>query len=309
MLKISVVIPVHNEEGNVFPLYQELLTTIQKIGSTYEFLYIDDGSTDLSYKNIQILAEQDKNVKYIHFSKNFGHQNAVFAGLEKSSGDAIVIIDADLQDPPQLIEKLYEKFIEGYEVVFAQRTYRSDETWLKLTSAKLFYRFINKLSDVYIPEDTGDYRMISKKVKDVICSMPEQNKFIRGQIAWAGFKQIGVPFERKGRRSGKTNYSYAQMFKFAYDGIVSFSNRPLHLATYAGFLISLTAFAVIIYSVYQKYWNNNTVQGWTSIMLSVLFLGGVQLICLGIIGEYIGRILDNVKDRPNYVIKESNLED
>ena len=309
MLKISVVIPVHNEEGNIFPLYQELLNTIQKIGTAYEFIYIDDGSTDLSYRNIQILAEQDKNVKYIHFSKNFGHQNAVFAGLEKSNGDAIVIIDADLQDPPQLIEKLYQKFIEGYEVVFAQRTYRSDETWLKLASAKLFYRFINKLSDVYIPEDTGDYRMISKKVKDVICSMPEQNKFIRGQIAWAGFKQVGVPFERQGRRSGKTNYSYSQMFKFAYDGIVSFSNRPLHLATYVGFLISLTAFAVIIYSVYQKYWNNNTVQGWTSIMLSVLFLGGVQLICLGIIGEYIGRILDNVKDRPNYVIKESNFED
>ena len=308
-MKISVVIPVHNEEGNILPLYAELIATLKKITPEYEIIYIDDGSKDKSFQNIKILSGQDICVKYIHFSKNFGHQNAVFAGLEKSTGDAIVIIDADLQDPPQLIEQLYIQFSEGYEVVFAQRTYRTDETWLKLTSAKLFYKFINKLSDVYIPEDTGDYRIISRKVKEVICNMPEQNKFLRGQIAWAGFKQIGVPFERQGRYSGKTNYSYSKMFKFAYDGIVSFSNRPLHLATYLGFVVSFIAFIVIIYTLYQKYMNNTTIQGWSSMMMSVLFLGGVQLICLGIIGEYIGRILDNVKNRPTYVIKESNIED
>jgi dolichol-phosphate mannosyltransferase len=305
-LKLSVVIPVHNEEGNILPLYHELLAVLKKTATDYEIIFVEDGSSDFSFQKIKELAALDIHIKYICFSKNFGHQIAVFAGLEKASGDAIVIMDADLQDPPQLIEQMYRKFMEGYDVVFAQRISRGNETWLKLASAKIFYRFINKLSDVYIPEDTGDYRIISKKVKDIVCSMPEHNKFLRGQIAWSGFKQTGIPFERQGRHSGKTNYSYAKMFKFAYDGIVAFSNTPLRLATFLGFAVSVFAFVVIIYTFYQKYMNNNTVRGWSSIMTSVLFLGGVQLICLGIIGEYIGRILDNVKNRPPYIIKETN---
>lgn len=307
-MKISVVIPVHNEEGNILPLFHALTSVLKKITNSFELVFVDDGSTDQSLTHIKILAEQHQTTKYISLSKNFGHQVAVFAGLQYASGDAIVIIDADLQDPPELIEQLFVKFSEGYDVVFAQRTYRKDETWLKLTSAKLFYRFINKLSDVYIPEDTGDYRIISKKVKDIICSMPEHNIFLRGQIAWAGFKQIGVPFERAGRHSGKTNYSYTKMFKFAYDGIVSFSNTPLRIATYLGFIVSIFAFVIIIYSLYQKYVNDNTVQGWSSTIISILFLGGVQLICLGIIGEYISRILDNVKNRPKYIIDETNID-
>jgi glycosyltransferase involved in cell wall biosynthesis len=306
-MKISVVVPVHNEEGNILPLFNELSNTLDKLEKSYEIVFVNDGSTDNSLSNIKILSDKNSHVKYIDFSKNFGHQIAVYAGLQNAIGEAIVIIDADLQDPPSLIADMYGKFLTGYDVVYAQRTYRKDETWLKLFTAKSFYRFINQLSDVYIPIDTGDYRIISKKVKDVICSMPEHNKFLRGQIAWAGFNQTSVPYMRLGRHSGSTNYSYAKMFKFAYDGIVSFSNTPLRLATYLGFAVSLFAFALIIYTLYQKYMNQNTIQGWSSIMLSVLFLGGIQLICIGIIGEYIARILDNVKNRPKYIVKESNI--
>ncbi|QQR98638.1 MAG: glycosyltransferase family 2 protein [Sphingobacteriales bacterium] len=307
-MEISVVVPVHNEEGNIIPLHQELCDVLRNIEVEFEIVFVNDGSTDQSINIIKELATQHSYIKYLDFSKNFGHQLSVFAGLEYATGNYIVIIDADLQDPPALIKNLYHKIKEGYDVVYAQRTYRKDETWLKLFTAKSFYRFINQMSDVYIPVDTGDYRIITQQIRDVICSMPEHNKFLRGQIAWAGFKQTGVPYERMGRHSGSTNYSYAKMFQFAYDGIVSFSNTPLRLATYLGFAVSLFAFVIIIYTLYQKYANQNTIQGWSSIMLSVLFLGGIQLICIGIIGEYIARILDNVKNRPQYIVKESNIE-
>lgn len=307
-MEISVVVPVHNEEGNILLLHQELCLVLQQLNVDYEIIFVNDGSTDQSIKIIKQLATEHLPVKYIDFSKNFGHQLSVFAGLEHTIGNYIVIIDADLQDPPSLISALYKKIKEGYDVVYAQRTYREDETWLKLFTAKSFYRFINQLSDVYIPIDTGDYRIITKQVKNIICNMPEHNKFLRGQIAWTGFNQVGVPYERMGRHSGTTNYTYSKMFKFAYDGIVSFSNTPLRLATYLGFAVSFFAFILIVYTLYQKYMNQNTIQGWSSIMMSVLFLGGIQLICIGIIGEYIARILDNVKNRPHYIIRESNTK-
>ncbi len=306
-MDISVVIPVFNEESNLLVLHERLVNVVTSISNNYELIFVNDGSKDKSLQIIKELANKNPQIKYIDFSKNFGHQLAVFAGLENAKGDAIVIIDADLQDPPELIKDLYHKMIEGYDVVFAQREQRVGESWHKLITAKLFYRFINRLSDVSIPLDTGDFRIISKKINDIIVSMPEWNKFLRGQIAWTGFNQTSIQYTREERYAGKTNYSYSKMFSFAFDGITAFSNLPLRLATYLGFVVSLISFFFILYTLYQKYINGNVVQGWSSLMVSILFIGGVQLICLGIIGEYLGRIMDNVKQRPLYIVRESNL--
>lgn len=306
-MDISVVIPVYNEETNLPVLYDRLVNTITSFTNDYEFIFVNDGSQDNSLNIIKELTGKNSQVKYIDFSKNFGHQLAVFAGLENAKGDAVVIIDADLQDPPELIKELYAKMKQGYDVVFAQREQRAGESWHKLVTAKLFYRFINRLSEVTIPMDTGDYRIISKKINDIIVSMPERNKFLRGQIAWTGFNQTFIQYKRDERYAGKTNYSYSKMVAFAFDGITAFSNLPLRLATYMGFIVSLVSFAVIVYTLFQKYVNGSVVQGWSSLMVSVLFMGGVQLICLGIIGEYLGRIMDNVKQRPLYIVRESNM--
>jgi len=304
---ISVVIPVFNEESNLPVLYERLVNSVTSISNDYELIFVNDGSKDNSLNIIKELSLKNPQVKYIDFSKNFGHQLAVFAGLENAKGDTIVIIDADLQDPPELIKELYSKMKEGYDVVYAQREQRVGESWHKLMTAKLFYRFINRLSEVSIPLDTGDFRIISKKINDIIVSMPERNKFLRGQIAWAGFNQTFVSYNREERYAGKTNYSYSKMFSFAFDGITAFSNLPLRLATYLGFAVSLISFFFILYTLYQKYFKHDVVQGWSSLMVSILFIGGVQLICLGIIGEYLGRIMDNVKQRPLYIVRESNL--
>lgn len=307
-MDISVIIPVFNEEKNIPVLYERLVNAVTSISNNYEFIFVNDGSKDQSLAVIKSLAANNSQIKYIDFSKNFGHQPAVFAGLEYATGNSIVIIDADLQDPPELINDLYAKIQQGYDVVYAQREHRVGESWHKLLTAKLFYRFINNLSEVPIPLDTGDFRIITKKIRDILIAMPEHNKFLRGQIAWTGFNQTCVKYKREERYEGKTNYSYAKMVSFAFDGITSFSNMPLRLATYMGFLVSFISFMVILYTLYQKYANNNTVQGWSSLMVSILFIGGVQLICLGIIGEYLGRIMDNVKNRPLYIIRDSNMK-
>jgi dolichol-phosphate mannosyltransferase len=306
-MEISVVVPVHNEEGNLPVLHERLVNAVTSITNDYEIIFVNDGSADASLLILKSLVDLNPNIRYIDFSKNFGHQIAVFAGLEHALGNAVVIIDADLQDPPELISDLYRKMKQGYDVVFAQREQRAGEPWHKLITAKLFYKAINKLSDVSIPLDTGDYRIISRKIVDIIVSMPEHNKFLRGQIAWAGFNQTSIAYRRDERYAGKTNYSYSKMFSFAFDGITAFSNLPLRLATYMGFVVSLVSFLVILYTLYQKYLKNDVVQGWSSLMVSVLFIGGVQLICLGIIGEYLSRIMDNVKQRPLYIVRESNI--
>lgn len=306
-MEISVVIPVFNEEANLPLLHERLVNAITSCSNDYEFIFVNDGSTDKSLQIIRDLAARFAQVKYIDFSKNFGHQLAVFAGLEHATGEYIVIIDADLQDPPELIQELYAKIKTDFDVVYAQRETRVGESWHKRFTAKLFYRFINTLSDVAIPLDTGDYRILTKRIKDIVVAMPERNKFLRGQIAWTGFNQSSVMYKRDERYSGKSNYSYTKMFSFAIDGITAFSNLPLRLATYLGFLVSLISFFVILYTLYQKYINHNVVQGWSSLMVSVMFIGGVQLICLGIIGEYLSRILDNVKQRPLYIVRDSNL--
>ncbi len=305
-VEISVVIPVYNEEGNLRALHERLSMVLSSLTADFEMVFVNDGSTDSSIEIIRELTK-DKKVKYLDFSKNFGHQIAAFAGLEHAEGNAVVIIDADMQDPPELILELYQKMQEGYDVVYAKRQVRDGETWHKKLTAKWFYRLINNLSEVEIPLDTGDFRIMSSRIKNIIISLPERNKFLRGQIAWTGFNQTYVLYNRAERMQGKSNYTYSKMFRFAFDGITSFSNFPLRLATYLGFIVSLVAFVVIVYTLYQKYFGIDTVPGWSSTMVSILFLGGVQLICLGIIGEYLGRIMDNVKQRPLYLIKETNI--
>lgn len=307
-MEISVVIPIFNEEANIHLLHERLVNAVTAVTNDYELIFVNDGSKDKSLPIIKELSAKFSQVKFIDFSKNFGHQIAVFAGLEHAQGNTIVIIDADLQDPPELIKDLYTKLQQGYDVVFAQREQRVGESWHKLLTAKLYYRILNRLSEVEIPLDTGDFRIITKKVKDIIVSMPEHNKFLRGQIAWTGFNQTSILYKREERHAGNTNYPYSKMLKFAFDGITSFSNIPLRLATYLGFMVSFVAFLVIVYTLYQKYFKHDVVQGWSSLMVSILFIGGVQLICLGIIGEYLGRIMDNVKKRPLYIVKDSNCK-
>ena len=254
----------------------------------------------------QIIAANDR-VRFIDLSRNFGHQIAVSAGLDHCKGDAVLIMDADLQDPPELIAELYKKLQLGYDVVYAKRTDREGESAMKKFTASLFYRLLRKITSVEIPVDTGDFRIISRKVVEVIKKMPEQEKFLRGQIAWVGFKQTFVEYKREARTRGKSGYSYSKMLKFAFDGITSFSNFPLRFATIAGFIVSGFAFLLMLWALYARFIARDFVQGWTSLILAVLFLGGIQLIGIGIIGEYISRISANVRNRPLYIIRDSNL--
>jgi dolichol-phosphate mannosyltransferase len=307
MIELSVVIPVYNESLNIHKLYQRLKLVANSISPAHEFIFVNDGSKDNTLELVKELAAQDPAVRYISLSRNFGHQIAVMAGLDNTLGEAIVIIDADLQDPPELINEMYAKLKSGYEVVYAKRKKREGESFMKLFTAKLFYRILSSITSINIPVDTGDFRIIHKKVVEVLRKMPEQNKFLRGQISWIGFRQTYVEYSRAERAGGKTGYTYRKMIRFALDGITSFSDFPLKLSTFLGFTVSIITFFVGIYALYGKFVLKNSVPGWASIMISVLFLGGVQLITIGIIGEYISRINTNVKQRPLYVIDENNL--
>lgn len=253
------------------------------------------------------VTEKDEKSFYINFSRNFGHQIAVTAGIDHCQGKAIAIIDGDLQDPPELIPEMYRKHKEGYEVVYARRENREGETYFKKITAKLFFRTLRNLTSVDIPLDTGDFRLIDRRIVDVLKQMPEQNKFLRAQIAWLGFRQIAVYFNRDKRKFGKSGYPLSKMLKFAMDGITSFSDKPLEFVTRAGFIISGLSFLVILYAVFGHFVLNQTITGWTSLIVSSMFIGGVQLISIGIIGEYISRINKNVLQRPLCIIWESNL--
>jgi len=307
MKDLSVIIPIYNEEGNIPVLFQRLNEVVSKLNVDTEYIFINDGSGDHSLLLIKQLASKYPFIKYIDFSRNFGHQVAVSAGLDHCSGKAVAIIDADLQDPPELIADLYHKWREGYEVVYAKRRSRDGEGFLKKYTAKLFYRLLKKITSINIPIDTGDFRIIDHKIVEVLRNMPEQQKFLRGQISWIGFKQTFVEYNRDSRLKGKTGYTYKKMIRFALDGITSFSNLPLKFATIAGFLVSGFAFFMILYALYSRFISKSYVAGWTSLMLAVLFIGGVQLICIGIIGEYISRLSGNVRKRPLYVVNETNL--
>lgn len=307
MRDISIVIPIYNEEGNIFLLHERLTSVMEQLGASYELVFVNDGSKDQSISLIKQLAEKDSRVKYINFSRNFGHQIAVTAGLDLASGNAVVIIDADLQDPPELIADLYQKLKEGFQVVYAKRKQREGETFLKKLTAKLFYRTLKKITSVEIPVDTGDFRIMDRKVVDVLKAMPEKNKFLRGQISWIGFKQTFVEYDRNERFAGKTGYTYRKMFRFAMDGITSFSDFPLKVASVLGFAVSGISFLIMIYTLYVRFVNGHYVEGWTSLMISVLFIGGVQLICIGMIGEYLSRMNDNIRNRPLYIVNETNI--
>jgi dolichol-phosphate mannosyltransferase len=258
---------------------------------------------------VHALTQRDTRVHYIDLSRNFGHQIAVTAGLDHCIGEAVVIIDADLQDPPELIVPLYEKLQTGYEVVYAKRRSRPGESAAKLITAKLFYRLLARITNVSIPVDTGDFRIISRKVVDALKRMPEQNKFLRGQISWIGFRQTFVEYDRAQRAGGETGYTYSKMIRLALDGITAFSDAPLKAATLMGFAVSGIAFVVMLYTLYERLVVHNYEPGWASLMISILFLGGVQLISIGIIGEYIARLSANVRQRPLYLIADTNIND
>lgn len=306
-MKTSIIIPIFNEEGNINKLYERLKSLIKNINSDFEFIFINDGSKDKSIQLIKELASKDVDVKFINFSRNFGHQIAVTAGLDKSTGDRIVIIDADLQDPPELIIDMFNKMDDGYEVVYAKRKARKGESWLKKFTAKMFYRILKSITSVNIPVDTGDFRIMDRKIVDALKEMPEQQKFLRGQISWIGFNQTYIEYERDERFAGETGYTYKKMIRFALDGITSFSNFPLKFASICGFVVSGIAFIVMLYALYSRFISKNYIEGWTSIIISVLFLGGIQLISIGIIGEYISRLSSNVRNRPLYIVRESNI--
>ena len=306
--ELSVLIPIFNEEKIIKELYDRLTASALSITLNYQLIFINDGSTDGSLSQIMYLASVDPKVYYINFSRNFGHQIAVTAGLDYCTGKAVVIIDGDLQDPPEVICELYAKFKEGYDVVYAQRKARKGESYFKKMSAALFYRLLKRLTTFEIPVDTGDFRLIDQKVVHLLRQMPEKNKFLRGQIAWLGFNQTSVQYIREERKHGRSNYPLSKMIAFALDGITSFSDRPLKFVTNAGIFLSFISFLIIIYAIYSHFILNQTITGWTSLIISTSFLGGIQLLSLGVIGEYISRINRNILNRPLYIIQNSNLE-
>lgn len=312
MKKISVIVPMYFEEAVVSECYKRLKEVLTNLNDyNYEIIFVDDGSKDQTLSILEKIAMVDKNIKVISFSRNFGHQAAVQAGLKLSSGDAVIIIDADLQDPPELIPQMVSLWENGNDVIYAKRKSREGETKFKLFSAKMFYNILNDLSDVSIPKDTGDFRLADRKVVDVINSLPEHNKFFRGLFSWVGFKQAPIEYERKERFAGETKYPLNKMIKLAKDGIFSFSTKPLKFVTKLGIISIFISILILIYSLLSFIfdWNNLTA-GWTSIMVTVTFFAGVQLLSLGMISEYIGRIYDESKNRPSYIInKKINFED
>lgn len=301
---LSVVVPVYNEAEGIDAFYERTKTVLEGLSELdHEILFVDDGSSDGSLARLSALSAADACVQVVKFSRNFGHQIAITAGIDHAEGDAVVVIDADLQDPPEVIGDFVDKWREGYDVVFGVRSERDGETRAKLLTARLFYRILRRFTQVEIPVDVGDFRLMSRRAADVLRGMREKDRFVRGLVSWLGFRQVGVPYRRDPRFAGETKYPYRKMIKFAVDGITSFSGAPLKLASWLGYLSSILAFLYLA-SVFVQKLMGGTVQGWATIMVALLFLGGVQLICIGIIGEYIGRIFNEIKPRPMYVVEE-----
>lgn len=301
----SIVAPIYNELDNLPELYRRVKAVMDSSGEPWELILVDDGSTDGSTDKIRELAKADKAVRPVIFARNFGHQVAITAGWDYARGDAVVIIDADLQDPPEVILELAKKWKEGYEVVYATRSEREGESWFKLWTASLFYRIIYRITDVKIPLDTGDFRLMDRKVVNVLKQMKERHRFPRGMSAWVGFKQIGVPYKRSARYAGETKYPFRKMVRLAANAVTSFSYFPLQVATYFGFVSAAVAILAIPVVIYLRITGSQAFFGQATTLIAVLFLGGVQLISLGILGEYIGRLYDEAKGRPLYIVREA----
>ena len=307
MKKISVVIPMYCEEEVVDICYKRVVNNLKKLSDkySYEIIFINDGSKDSTLEILKKIASNDDNVKIISFSRNFGHQAAVTAGIRNVTGDAVIIMDADLQDPPELFEGMIEKWEEGYEVVYGKRKTREGESRFKLLTARMFYNTLNKLSEIEIPKDTGDFRLVDRKVIDVIATLPEHNKFLRGLFSWVGFNQYAYEYNRVNRVAGKTKYPFKKMFKLATDGILSFSAKPLKIVGAIGIFSVIVSIIILIYSIVSYMFKlNSLTPGWTSIMCTMTFIGGIILISLWMIGEYIARIYEESLGRPEYIIDE-----
>jgi dolichol-phosphate mannosyltransferase len=304
MSLISIVVPLYNEEGNVPELLRRITSIMDRCtapGESYEIVAVNDGSADGTLTALRAASAVDARVVIVDLSRNFGHQIAATAGIDMAGGDAVVLMDGDLQDPPELIAAFLEKWREGYDVVYATRKKRLGESRFKLVTASLFYRTIRSMTKVSIPVDTGDFRLMSRRVVNALGLAREKHRFLRGLVSWVGFKQVGIEYERDARYTGETKYPVSKMFKFAIDGITSFSEIPLRFATYLGFGVSLFAFFYAVIVLFLKIYGYNE-PGYTSMMVAILFLGGVQLITIGIAGEYLGRIYDQVKERPLYLV-------
>ena len=307
MNKISIIIPMYYEEKVADECYKRVTNVLNSLNNyEYEIIFINDGSKDKTLEILENIAKENSKVKVISFARNFGHQAAVTAGLQYVTGDCALIMDADLQDPPELIPDMLKYWEQGYEVIYGKRKKRDGESAFKLLTAKMFYSMLNKLSDVDIPKDTGDFRLVDKKVVDVVNALPEHNKFLRGLFSWVGFNQYAYEYERKERFAGETKYPLKKMLKLALDGIISFSTKPLKIVGGVGILSIIVSFAILVYSILSFIFNwNNLTAGWTSIMCTVTFLGGIILLSLWMIAEYIGRIYDESKQRPQYIINKT----
>lgn len=301
---VSIIIPCYNEQEVLPETMARLAACCDALTDyTFELVFVDDGSSDRTAAMLEDFARRDPRIRLVLFSRNFGHQIAVTAGIDASGGDAVVLIDADLQDPPELIGAMLAKWQEGYDVVYGTRTARAGESRFKTVTAREFYRLLNHLSDVPIPLDTGDFRLMSRVVADALSAMPERSRFVRGMVSWVGFRQTALPYARAERFAGSSKYPLWKMLRFATDGIISFSSRPLQISISLGLASAVLALMGIIYALAVRIFTANWVEGWAAIMIAVLFIGGVQLISIGILGEYIGRIYNETKNRPLYVTR------
>jgi polyisoprenyl-phosphate glycosyltransferase len=300
---LSVVAPVYNERDSVEELWRRLTLTLTPLGD-YEIVLVDDGSSDGSWEALRGLAARDEHLRLIRLSRNFGHQIALTAGLDAARGDAVVSLDADLQDPPELIPQLVARWQEGFDVVYAVREHRDGESPVRLFVISAFYRLFRRMSATDIPADTGDFRLLSRRAVDALARMPERARYLRGMTSWIGFRQIGVPYRRDARFAGSSKYSFPKLFRLAADGIASFSVAPIKLLTRVGFAMIVFCVGVLAWTLYIRFFTNDAPQGWTSVLAVVLLLGGVQLLGMGVVGQYIARIFEETKQRPLYFVSD-----
>lgn len=302
---LSVVVPCHNEQDNVGPLLEKLIPVLSSLGSDFEVILVNDGSSDQTLERLREARENNDRVKYISLSRNFGHEAASTAGLRRATGKAVVLMDADLQDPPEVIVELVERWQEGYELVFATRSDRAGESWLKRFTSAVFYRVLRKVVNFDFPADTGDFRLMSRPVVDGFLRMPERNRFVRGMVAWTGFRSTSVEYTRAPRRSGQTNYNYGKLVVLALDAVTGFSAVPIRLVSLFGFFVTGLSVIGTMWIVFNKLLLGIPIPGYAFLVTGVLFLGGVQILMLGMIGEYVGRIYVETQRRPLYLVSES----